>query len=157
MAKLTTKIAIPIILAVIFAITAFIALNYENLNKVFYIVVLLVMVYVFFFGLAMGQSLSSPIKKILDNATKLSKGDLSNRVYLETKDELSELAEALNAIADEMQENYQQKEGESKAIDIKVRARTRDLEETINALEQKVRNRTAELEKMIIEAQKSKN
>ena len=35
------------------------------------------------------------VKKILDRAKELSKGNLSSRVYLETKDELAELAKFL--------------------------------------------------------------
>jgi len=154
MAKITTKIAVPIVLAVVFALTAFIAVNYQNLTVSIYIVIGLVIVCVFFFGLAMGQSLSSPVKKILDNALKLSRGDLSSRVYVETKDELSELASTFNTIAQELQESYERNTGADKSLDIKVKARTRDLEETIDALEQKVRNRTIELEKLILESAK---
>jgi len=39
-----------------------------------------------------------------------------------------------------------------KSVDIKAKARTQALEETMNALEQKVRNRTLELEKILAES-----
>lgn len=152
MSKLTYKVAIPIILAGAFAMVAFIAVNHEQLEASFYIVTLLLTIYVFFFGLATGQSLSSPVKKILDKAIELSKGNSSSRVYLETKDELSELARAFNEIAEKLEISEQQGEDLEKSVSIKVKARTKELEETINALEQKVKNRTIELERLIGES-----
>ncbi len=155
MSKLTLKIATPIILAGIFCILVFIAAGYgqslENFYNEpgFYIILGFLIVYVFFFGFSTGQSLSSPIKKLLDKAKDLSEGNLSSRAYLETKDELSELANVFNKLADELKQSRDQEEATEKSVDIKVRARTQALEETINALEQKVRNRTVELENMI--------
>jgi len=107
---------------------------------------------VFFFGLAIGQNLSSPLKKLLDKAVELSKGNLSSRVYLETKDEFSELANIFNKIAEELEASRDQEANAEKFVGIKVQARTQELEETINALEQKVKNRTIELERLIEES-----
>lgn len=151
MSKLTSKIAVPIILVGLFAIAVFMAVDYDQLNISFYIVILFFTIYVFFFGLAIGQSLTSPVKKILEKAEELSKGNLSSRVYLETKDELAELARAFNKIAEELQASYAKEEGTEKSVGIKVKARTQELEETINALEQKVKNRTIELERLMTE------
>ena len=152
MSKLTYKIAIPIVLIGVFAIVIFIALNYEQMDSSFYIVFALLVVYVFFFGIATGQNLSSPIRKILDGATELSKGNQSSRIYLESKDELAELAKVFNKIAEELEESHKQSSDMEKSVGIKVKARTRELEETINALEQKVKNRTIELERLIGES-----
>ena len=152
MAKLTTKITIPIILVGLFAIVVFMAVDYDQLGPGLYIVLLLLTIYVFFFGLATGQNLASPVKKILNRAEELSRGNLSSRVYLETKDELSELANAFNKIAEELEASRAQEENTEKSVGIKVKAKTKDLEETINALEQKVKNRTIELERLIEES-----
>ena len=154
MAQLTNKIAIPIILSSIFAIVVFMAFNYDQLNAGFFIVIFLLLVYVFSFSFASGRSLSSPVEKILEKAKELSQGNLSSRVYLETKDELSELAVAFNKIAEELQAIHEQEGNTEKSVNIKVKARTIELEETINALEQKVRNRTAELEKLLKQSDK---
>ncbi len=155
MAKLTIKIAVPVILSGIFAITIFIALNYEQLDPSFYIIFFLLILFVFFFGIAMGQNLVSPIKKLLNRAKELSNGNASNMVYLETKDELSELANTFNKIADELRASREQEKNIEKSIAIKVRARTQALEETINALEQKIKNRTIELERLLKESKKN--
>jgi methyl-accepting chemotaxis protein len=154
MVKLTLKIALPIILAGLFTIIVLFSLGYGQLNLSFYVIILLLIVYVFFFGLAVGQSIFFPVKKLLNNATKLSEGDLSSRVYIETKDELSELAELFNKIAEELETSRGREEDVEKSVGIKVVARTRELEETIKALEQKVKNRTIELERLIDESNK---
>ena len=151
MCKLTVKVAVPIILAGIFIMIAFLATNNGKLDASFYIIILFLAAFVFFFGFATGQNLSSPIKKILDRAVELSKGNLSSRVYLETKDELSELATVFNRIAEELEVSHEQGLNAEKSIGIKVAAKTKEMEETINALEQKVKNRTIELEKIVKE------
>jgi len=113
-------------------------------------------IYVFFFVLAIGQNLSSPVKKLLDKATELSKGNLSSRVYIESKDELSELAAIFNKIAEELQQSSTQEDVLQKSVDMKVRAKTQELQEIITALEQKVKNRTVELDKIITELERLK-
>jgi len=151
MSKLTTKISIPVILAGVFAMTVFIAFDQERLNLSFYILIFLLSIFVFFFGFATGQQFSSPVKKLLERAKELSEGNLSSRVYLETKDELAELAKVFNKIAENMEYSRIEQDNAEKEVGIKVRARTQELEETIEALEQKVKNRTAELERLISE------
>lgn len=151
--NISFKIAVPIIITGIFIIAIFIALNYERLNKNFYIVFVLTAVYIFLFGFATGQKFAMPVKKLLKRAIDLSEGDLTARVYLETKDEFGDLAKIFNKIADELEESRSRTETTEKSVDIKVKARTQVLEETINALEQKVKNRTLELQRIIDESE----
>lgn len=156
MSKLTSRISLSVILAATFTITAFIAMNYESLGTSFYLILSLLTFFVFFFGVATGQSITSPVKKLLERATELSKGNLSSRVYLETKDELSELAKVFNMIAEELETTKLQTQETERSVELKVRAQTQDLKTTIDALEQKVRNRTAELDKIMSESQRLK-
>jgi methyl-accepting chemotaxis protein len=148
MNNLILKIATPIILVGIFASTIFLSLGYKEFGTSFYIVLLLFIIFTFFFGLSIGQSLSIPIKKILERATDLIQGDLKARTYIKTKDEVSELADVFNEIADELEKSRLESENAEKSVDIKVRAKTQAFEETINALEQKVKNRTIEMQGM---------
>lgn len=154
MPNIAYKIALPIILTGLFIVTVFVALNYNSLDANFYIVFSIVVIYVFLFGFAAGQNFVSPLKKILQRADELIKGNLSSRVYLESKDELGELAKAFNELAEKLEENKSAIETAEKGVDIKVRARTESLEEIINALEQKVKNRTLELERMMGDSKK---
>lgn len=155
--KITFKIAVPIIIAGIFIMVIFVALNYERLDYNFYLVFGFLAVYIFLFGFAIGQNIYSPVRKLLKRADELSKGDLKTRVYLETKDEFGELATIINRIAEELEETYSAGERAEQSIDLKVKVRTQSLEEVINALEQKVKNRTIELEKIMTESTKLKD
>jgi methyl-accepting chemotaxis protein len=157
MNKIIFKVAIPIILAGFFVIIIFIALNYGSLSKEVYFVFIALSIYVFLFGFATGQSFSSPVKKLLKRATELSQGDLKTRVYLETKDEFGELSKIFNKIAQDLEESKQAGSRAEESIDIKVKAKTQALEETIVALEQKVKNRTLELDKVIKEIEKQRD
>lgn len=154
MPKLTSKIAISVILGGFFSMAVFISIEHSKLDASFYMVFAMVIFFVFFFGLSIGQKFTSPIKKLLDEARELNKGNLSRRVYLETKDELAELANVFNKLAEDLETSHAQEQNTEKSVDIKVRVRTQELEETINALEQKVKNRTIELERLIAESNK---
>ena len=152
MGGLSLKITMPVVLAGMFIMVVFLALNPTGLSMSFYIIFFLLFIFIFFYGFATGQKISMPVKKLLKRAIDLSKGDLKTRVYLETKDEFGELAEIFNKIADDLEKSRSNTENSEKSVDIKVRAKTQELEETIDALEQKVKNRTIEHQKMIGEA-----
>lgn len=156
MATISFKIAYPIILAGLFIIVVFISLNYQALNASFYIILFLLIAYIFLFGFATGQSFAAPVKKLLQRADDLSKGNLKSRFYSESKDEIGELGAAFNKIAEEFEQSKSQAATLERSVDIKVKARTQSLEETINDLEQKVKNRTAELQKIVEDAEKTK-
>ncbi len=149
MYKVSFKVALPVILAGMFAIVVFIALNPEGLSPSFYVILFLLSVFIFFYGLHVGQSVAQPIEKILKRAVDLSKGDTKARFYLETKDEFGELAQIFNKIADDIENSRNKAENSEKSVNIKVKAKTQDLEEVISALEQKVKNRTIEVERLM--------
>lgn len=142
------KIALPVVLTGIFVIVIFMALNPDELDLSFYIVIILVCIFVFFYGVLSGQKTATPVKKLLKRALELSGGDLTARVYLESKDEFEELARLFNKIAEELEKSRAEAVTTEKSIGLKVKAQTQEMEETINALEQKVKNRTIELERL---------
>jgi len=152
----TLKIAISIVIVGIFSIFVFLAISLNQLPPGFSIVISFLLIFIFFFGIAAGQRLTLPLKKILKEAIELSKDDFSRRVYVETNDELAELANIFNDIAQKLEASRELQENAEKSINIKVRARTEELEETIKALEQKVMNRSVEMEKLMKESSQLK-
>src|SRR3989344_9246005 len=156
MQALSFKIALPIIITGFFVMVAFIALNYENLNTSFYIIFFFLAAYVFLFGFAIGQNFTAPVRKLLQKADDLSKGDLKSRFYSESKDELGQLSGVFNRIADRLEESNTENEKIEKSVGIKVEAETQSLKDIINALEQKVQNRTLEVQKMVRDLEKFK-
>lgn len=148
------KIAFPIILMGVFVVVVFIALNYEKLTLSFFIILSLITFFVFLYGFMTGEKFASPVKKLLEKVQELSKGVLTTRIYLETKDELGELAGAFNKIAEDLEKSQTVAKKAKNIVDIRVKARTQDLEETIKNLEQKTINRAVELQKMVQESEK---
>ena len=124
MISISTKIAYPIIIAGLFIIVSFIALNYQTLNLSFYAILTFLILYIFFFGFATGERFASPIKKLLQRANELSDGDLKSRFYSKSKDEIGDLAHTFNKIAEELERTKSETETTEKSVDIKDRKST---------------------------------
>jgi len=147
------RISFPIIIIGVFVVTVFSALNYENLSLEVYAIFALIVVFVFLFGFAIGQRFSSPVRQLLEKAEKINKGEINSRIYLETKDEFAELAKVFNKMAEELEKSQKTAATAEDVADVRVRAKTRELEEEINNLEQKVKNRAEEIKKIIGESE----
>ena len=83
----------------------------------------------------------------------LNKGDLNSRIYLEAKDEFAELAKSLNQIADKLERSHNEASTAESMADIKIRAKTHEMEEEMDVLENKIKNRAQELQKIIKESE----
>jgi len=148
------KISFSLIILGLFLTVIFIALVYKEFSIELYFVLLLALIFTFLFSLAVGQRFVSPIKKLIRRGEELSKGSLKTRIYLETKDEFEELSEVFNQIAEELERSHSMVEKAENTVNIKVRARTKELEENIESLERKVKVRAKELQRMINEFEK---
>lgn len=152
--KILFRMSFPIIIVGVFVMLVFMALNYESLSIEIYAIFAIVAIFVFLFGFAIGQRLASPMKQLLEKAEKLSGGELTSRIYLETKDEFEELGRSFNKIAEELEKSHATAETAENVADVRIRAKTQELEEQINNLEEKVRGRAQELQKIIEESEK---
>lgn len=86
-----------------------------------------------------------PVKKILEAMEKVRKGNLNVEVQIETGDEIEELAIGFNQMIKELNKMKEALEEEKKVLEIKVRARTRELRELTETLEQQILEKTKEL------------
>ena len=145
MATLSLKIAYKIIIAGLFIIVSVVAVTYQGLGPGFYLVLSLLVAYVILFALAEGRNFTLPFRKILNKADDVDKGYLQSRIYLESKDELGQLATTFNKMASQLEESKLENEKTKKSVAVKVGAETEVLKEVVNALEQKIKNRTLEL------------
>lgn len=152
--KILFKIVSPIVVVGLFVIFVFVSINYGSLNAEIYGIFALTAVFVFLFGFAIGQKFTSPLKQLLDKVEKLSQGEFTSRIYLETKDEFEDLAESFNKIAEEMERSHEAAREAEGMADMKIRAKTRELGEEIINLEEKVKNRADELQAMFEETRK---
>jgi len=148
------NISLPIILVGVFVIVIFAALNFQNLSFQIYAISALAAIFVFLFGFNTGQRFATPIQELIKKADKLSKGELGSRIYIETKDEFADLGQAFNKIAEDLEMSHREAEKAQAVSDVKVRAKTQELEEVINDLELKVRGRAQELQRMIKDSER---
>lgn len=148
------KTSFSLVILGIFLIVIFAALNYQQLGIESYLILSLLLIFTFLFSFVITKRFVFPVEKIIRRATELSKGSLKTRIYLETKDEFEELAKVFNQIAEELEKSHSMVEKAKDTVSIKVRARTKELEENIKVLEGKVKNRARDLQKMIDEFEK---
>ncbi len=120
MKDISLNVVRAVVVAGLFIIAMFAGLYFQSLAPAFYVIALLLLLYLFLFAVVAGRHIDSLVETLLQN----SKNEMQNR-------HASEL-ENLRAL-----------------INIKVKAKTESLQETINALEQKVKNRTLELLRLI--------
>ena len=122
----------------------------RNLVLITFITLIFILTVSVFFS----QLIVNPIKKLHKGVEIIRKGDLDYRVDIQTNDEIEELGKAFNRMAEELSK-YQTALEESRIVlQIKVKARTRELEELAKSLEDKVKGRTKELEERLNELEK---
>ena len=95
-----------------------------------------------FFGYVTGNALTEPIIRLTQSAKAFASGDLSQRIELDTRDEISDLAESFNGMAGEIQ-------GLISGLEKRVEERTADLAVRSQELENaniKIQRRAAQFE-----------
>jgi len=63
-------------------------------------------VFFFIISLIISRGLTSSIRKLNEAAIKISSGDLKTRIFLNTGDEIEDLAKAFNSMAENLEENF---------------------------------------------------
>jgi signal transduction histidine kinase len=76
-----------------------------GVNRSLYLAVIVAFIVSFFLSFLLSRQIIVPVKELSKAAEKMSKGDLSQRVKVRSQDELGELAEAFNFMAQKLEEN----------------------------------------------------
>jgi HAMP domain-containing protein len=129
------------------------------------IILLSLLFLIFLLSLFLHRMVLSPILEIKKGMEIFRKGNLAFRLVPRSKDEIGDLAEGFNQMAESLEKSYKSLEQKVKeatreleetkmALEIKVAARTRELRELAESLEEKVRERTKELERKVLELEK---
>ena len=86
----------------------------ENLNemirhiyKILSIVMTICFLITFSFMINFPNYIAGPIKKITENIKEITNSNFKSRIKISTKDEFKELAEAINFMAEKLEQNYQ--------------------------------------------------
>jgi|SRR3989338_7268733 len=157
MQKFSFKIAFSIIVAGIFIVASYAAINYDNLHFPFYIVSACLMVFIFLFAFAVGSNYAAPIKELLDVIDGKKKAIPPNNFPPKTKDEIEELSKAFSKITEGLERSTTDIETLKRTSDIKFKTKDLVSEKIIDALEEKIRNRTSEMQKVVTELQQAKD
>jgi len=100
------------------------------------------------------RRLTNPINVLRKGAQTIGQGNLEHRIKITTGDELEGLAESFNQMAKNLQDSHFALEESKNVLEIKVKARTKELRELADSLEKKVQERTKALQAQISELEK---
>jgi len=118
------------------------------------LITLVTLIFIFIISIFFSRLIVDPIKKLHRGVEIIRKGKLGYRVDIRTNDEIEELGKAFNRMAEELNRYHAALEESKIVLQIKVKARTRELEELTKNLEGKVKERTRELEKRLSELER---
>ena len=98
--------------------------------------------------------LVKPIKALEQGAQAFAKGDFDYRIKVNTGDEIEDLANAFNKMAKDVGVSRKVLEETKSILEVKVQARTEQLQEFADNLENKVERRTKELSQRVNELER---
>lgn len=114
----------------------------------------LITVFISFVAYYFSKRITNPLKMLANDLEIIGKGDLGHRSELKTGDEVEELAESFNRFANDLQAMQLAQRESKEVLEIKVIARTRELQELNKTLEEKVKERTKELQRRLDELER---
>ncbi len=98
------------------------------------------------FTILFANKVLKPLNKLLDAVSEAKKGNLDIRVKVISSDEIGELSEEFNSMIAQLKDTKEALEDERAILEIKVKARTKELEELAQGLDEKIKERTRELQ-----------
>jgi len=118
------------------------------------LITFIILIFLFIISIYFSQLIVSPIKKLHRGMEIVRKGNLDYRVDIRTNDEIENLGTAFNQMTEELEKYHSASEESKTILQIKVKARTKELEELAEGLDNKVKDRTKLLEERLSELEK---
>ena len=129
-------------------------LIYYNLKKVFSLLIGTFFIFVLLISFLISQRITSPIRKMEKLSEQVAKGRLDVNFGIKTGDEIEELSRHLDFMVKEIREYQEELEDSKKVLEIKVRARTRQLQEQALALKKENEEKTKKLREKLKELER---
>jgi methyl-accepting chemotaxis protein len=98
--------------------------------------------------------LLKPLKRLLDIVQEVGRGNLEVKARVGVNDEIGDLATEFNLMIDRLKLARESLQEDKKVLEIKVKARTNELEELNLSLDEKVKDRTIELQSRVEELER---
>lgn len=141
--------------------TLFLGTSFKQLKKaqremIFLGVGLLVLVAIFisFIIFYFARGITRPLKQLSRGAEIVGKGNLDYRITIKTGDEFEELGKVFNQMVKDLKIAREACAEIRKSLEVRVAARTRELQQLAGRLEEKAKERTKELETRINELER---
>lgn len=109
-----------------------------------------------FLGIFFQQRIFRPLKKITHAIQNLIKKNFETELKKESEDEIGNLIDYFNQMVVNLKKIYEELEESKKTLEIRINARTRELQILAENLEKEVEKRTKELQQKITELEKFK-
>ncbi|MCK4782054.1 HAMP domain-containing protein [Candidatus Parcubacteria bacterium] len=129
-------------------------LTYQNVKIQTQLTFLLVLILVIFVSIILNRNLVRPLQNLIKGIRKVSEGNLDIKLKVISRDEIGELTSSFNAMVEDLKKSKTALEEEKASLEIKVKARTRELAELNQTLEEQVKTRTKELQNRINELER---
>jgi len=100
------------------------------------------------------RTIVDPLKKMTAACQEVRKGNLEVKIPVISKTEIGELATTFNEMIKDLRESHTALEESKKVLEIKVKARTRELRELAERQEEIIRERTKEIQERMEELEK---
>ncbi len=126
---------------------------YETRKSLFLLGILFLVITIIT-SLLLSNRINDPLKKLSFASREISQGNFEVKADVFSNDEFGELAETFNKMIKELNQYKEKIEEEKQVLEVKVRARTRELEIMNKELEHKVQERTREIEQKLKELEK---
>jgi len=111
-----------------------------NLRNTILIISLVIILLAILIGFFISHTISAPVTKLRDTAVEIGNGDLSKRAEIKSKDEIGDLANSFNQMADEVQkrnEELQTMNEELRSTNEELETSNEELQSTTEELVQK--------------------
>ena len=105
-------------------------------------------------GFFISRSITRPLSKLVVASKAVAKGDFSQRVEAETKDEIGDLATSFNKMTEDLKRSHTALEESKAVLEIKVEARTKELKELMEKQEEIIKERTKEIQEKMEELER---
>lgn len=117
----------------------------------FLIAVIIITAFISFY---LARGLTKPLGYLREGVEIIGKGNLEHRIKVKTGDEMEELAESFNQMAEDLKKYHASLEESKTVLEIKVATRTKELKELAESLDEQVKKRTKELQEKIDELER---
>lgn len=129
-------------------------LTYKRINIQIGWTLAIIVALVSLVSIFIAQTIVSPIKKLVKATRAVARGELKPEIKIKTGDEIEDLANSFNKMLKELSKTQTTLEDSAKVLEIKIKARTEELEMERLSLEDKVKQRTKELEERLEELER---